>query len=57
MALQLVRSILIVTFHRIISIFKRLKFFKIGRIVGVGRIGRIIFIFIFVISVMIVRID
>ena len=35
-------SILIVTFHRIIRIFKRLKFFKIGRIVSVGWIGRII---------------
>ena len=35
-------SIFIVTFHRNIRIFKRLKFFNIGRIVTVGRIGRII---------------
>ena len=35
-------SILIVTFHRIIRTFKRLKFFNIGRIVSVGWIGRII---------------
>ena len=35
-------SILIVTFHRIIRIFKRPNFFNIGRIVSVGLIGRII---------------
>ena len=35
-------SILIVTLHRIIRIFKRLKFFNNGRIVSVCWIGRII---------------